>query len=143
MACGFSAPGDSYLFRVGNLADGEAAAFTPVPSQRRLNISAVFSPSNTLTLGKARRRVLRGTVILTAIVPNPGKLTVSGRGLKKIGKRATAPGRVKLLIAARGRKKRRLNLAGRVRTRPRITYTPSGGDPRTKARRLTLRKRQR
>jgi hypothetical protein len=124
----------------GNLADGQSTGFQTFPDWR-VNISAVVSPSNAFTLGKARRNVRRGTAILTAIVPNPGRLTVSGRGLKRTGKTVTAPGRVRLLIGARGRKKRKLNETGRVRVRPKITYTPTGGDPRTQSTRLTLRKR--
>jgi hypothetical protein len=34
-----------------------------------------------------------------------------------------------------------LNRAGKVKLTAKITYTPTGGDPRTKSRKMTLRKR--
>jgi hypothetical protein len=145
VACGFDAPGDSYLFRVGNLADGEADAFTPVESNRRLNISAVFSPSNTFTLGKVKRNTKKGTATLTVDLPNPGELSASGKGVKAAGaavitKTVSAPGKVKLLIKAKGKKRKTLNETGKVKLSPRITYTPTSGDPSTQSTKLKLRK---
>ncbi len=146
VACGFDAPGDSYLFRVGNLADGDAEAFTPVAAGRRLNISAVFSPSNSFTFGKIRRNQRKGTATIAVDVPNPGELTGSGKGVKVasaavISRRVTAPGKVKLRIRARGSKKRRLERTGRVSVRLKVTYTPTGGDHRTRSKKLRLKKR--
>jgi hypothetical protein len=51
--CSFAVPGESNLIREGNLADGDAAGFGSDPGYR-LNISAVFVPSNSFTLGKAK-----------------------------------------------------------------------------------------
>ena len=59
----FVVPGESYLFRNGNLGDGESAAFVPGASGRSVNVSAVVSPSNSFTLGTdppaTRRRAAR------------------------------------------------------------------------------------
>jgi hypothetical protein len=112
----------------------------------RLNVSAVFVPSNDFSLGTITRNRRRGTATITATVPNRGELVASGRGVRAVGAAVTsklvaAPGKVKLRIGAKGRKRRALLRTGRVRLRVRITYTPTGGDPRVRSRKVRLRKR--
>ena len=43
-SCRFSAPGDTYLFKGGNLADGQSDVFAPGILNFRLNVSAVVEP---------------------------------------------------------------------------------------------------
>jgi hypothetical protein len=149
--CNFVVPGDSYPFREAELADGESADFTGdftgVQANRRLDISAAVSPSNSFTLGPITRNEKKGTATLTVKVPNPGKLTGSGTGVKVAGatgplisKTVSAPGAVKLTIRANGKKKRKLNETGKVQVNPRITYTPAGGDPSTQPTKVKLKK---
>ena len=45
---------------------------------------------------------------------------------------------VKLLIKAKGRKKRKLNSTGKVKVRPEITYTPTGGSANTRSVKVRL-----
>jgi hypothetical protein len=147
VACGFDSPGDSYLFYVGNLNDGQPAAFTPVSAGRRLNVSAVFSPSNTFTFGKVKRDTKKGTATLILDLPNPGELTISGKGVKAAGaaainKTVTAPGQVKLLIKAKGKQRTTLGATGKVTLRPTIGYTPTGGDSSTQSTKVKLRKQR-
>jgi hypothetical protein len=52
-------------------------------------------------------------------------------------------GQVKLLVKARGRKKRVLDRTGTVTIRAKVTYTPTGGAPNRKTKRITLIKRRR
>jgi hypothetical protein len=145
--CSFGAPGDSYLQRSGNLAVGESAAFPNATPDVRLNVSAVVNPSNSFTLGKVKHNRKKGTATVAVTVPNPGSLRLSGKDLKKasasgavVAKTVTAPGKVKLKITATGRKRRGLNQRGRVKVKPKITYTPTGGDPASRSRKLSLRK---
>jgi hypothetical protein len=56
-------------------------------------------------------------------------------------KTVAAPGEVKLIVSARAKKKRKLNETGRVKIKPKITFTPTGGDPNTQSRALKLKKR--
>ena len=145
--CAFSAPGQASLINSGNLADGEAGAFGN-ESGLRLNVTAVIDPTNTFTLGKVTRNQKQGTATLMANVPNPGKLTGSGKGVKVAGaavisKIVTAPGEVKLTIRAKGEKKQKLNETGKVKVKSKITYTPTGGDPATQSKKLKLKKERR
>jgi hypothetical protein len=146
-ACVFPAGAmESYWTRnPSNLSDGESGAFGPFGVNHRLNISAVFNPTNAFTLGAITRNKKKGTATITATVPNPGELTASGKGVKTAGaatisKAIPAPGATTLLIKAKGKKKRKLNDTGKVKLKAAITFTPIGGDPSTQSRKLKLKK---
>ena len=140
-------PGAVYLFRDGNLADGEPGAFAQ-GSNTRLNVAAEFNPSNSFTLGKTTRSKKKGTATLRVVVPNPGELTASGKGVKSaaagavISKTVTAAGEVKLTIRAKGKKKRKLKRKGKVKLGVNVTYTPTGGDTSTQATKVKLKKKR-
>jgi hypothetical protein len=138
--------GGTHLIHPGSLADGQAASFA-VTEPERLNISALLVPSNSFALGKAKRNKKKGTATLTVNVPNVGELTAAGKGVKSAGagavisKTVTAPGAARLLIKAKGKKRRTLNKAGKVTLKPKITYTPVDGNPSTRSTSLKLKKR--
>jgi hypothetical protein len=137
-------PGDVPPYYFGDLQDGQSAVFSTAP-EFRLNISAVIEPTNTFTFGATTRNKKKGTATLTATVPNPGELTGSGKGVKVaaaalLSKTVTASGNVKLTIRAKGKKKTTLNETGKVKVKPKITYTPTGGDPRTQSIKVKLKK---
>ena len=150
-ACVFAFPGESHLAGPtlgpeSNLADGQSGAFTPFGVPSRLNLSAVFEPSNTFTLGAITRNKKKGTATLTVSVPNPGELTGSGNGVSAAGaavisKTVNALGNAQLLIKAKGKKKKKLNETGKVKVKPTITYTPTGGDPSTQSMKVKLKKK--
>lgn len=153
VGCSFSAPGDSFLRRSGDLADGQSGAFATSTStlNRRVNVSAVLEPSNSFTLGDLDRNRKKGTATLDVIVPNPGQLDLSGKGVKRaadggtrVTTAATVPtaGTVELLIKAKGRKKRKLREKGKVKMQVNVAYTPTGGAAATQSRKLKLRKKR-
>lgn len=139
-ACAFSAPGESRLIRIGNLADGESGGFSPASPDYRTNISAAVSASNTFSLGKGKLNKKKGTRIITATVPNPGKLIVQGKGVKTVRKTVGVPGKLKLLVKARKKKRKKLDQKGKVKVAPAITYKPTRGDPNTQSIKLKLKK---
>jgi hypothetical protein len=139
-ACSFSVPGETRLVRIGNLADGESGAFSGSPD-RRVNVSAVVSPSNSFDFGKVKRDKKRGTAKLRVRVPNPGDLGLVGKGLEKDDRTIVDPRRVNLIVEAKGKKERKLDRNGKVKVKPKVTFTPKGGDPRTRSKKLILRKR--
>jgi len=139
----FMVPGDAFIERNGNLADGQSGSFIPNPD-RRLNVTAVFVPTNVFTLRGVNPHRKKGTATLKVSVPNPGELVLSGNGVKGVGATravaVTTPGIVRLPIRAKGKKRETLNETGRVRVKLKVTYTPTGGDPSTQSRKLKLRK---
>jgi hypothetical protein len=48
---------------------------------------------------------------------------------------------VKLKIRAKGKQKAILNETGKVKVKPKITYTPTGGDPSTQSIKVKLKKK--
>ena len=48
-------------------------------------MTAVFVPSNSFTLGEAKRNKKKGTATLAVEVPNPGELALAGKGVKPAG----------------------------------------------------------
>jgi hypothetical protein len=144
--CDFTAAGEEYLYYLGNLADGAQASFGTYSNSRRLNISAVVTPTNTFSRAGTQRNKKKGTATLTLNLPNPGQLTGSGKGVKAAGaavisKTVSAPGETQLLIKAKGRKNRKLNETGKVKLNVKVTYTPTGGDPSTQSVKVKLKKR--
>ena len=143
----FPAPGESFITLQPGLADGQTGTFAPNTDGLRLNISAVLEPTNSFSLGRIARNKKRGTATLEATVPNPGDLTLGGKGVKSaqggtaVTSKAVGGGPVTVKIRAKGKKKRKLSQTGRVKLNVAITYTPLGGSPRTDSAKVKLRKR--
>jgi hypothetical protein len=144
--CGFKDPAGRLATFSGDLADSEAAGFAP-DTGFDLDIQAVFVPDNSFSVGGITRDKKKGTASLTVNVPNTGELALSGNGVRAAGATGalgaisvSAAGEVKLLIKATGKKRRKLNKTGQLEVTPRITFTPTGGDPSTQSRKLKLRK---
>jgi len=143
----FPAAGESFIQLAPGLADGQTGPFVLAADPLRLNISAVIEPTNTFALGQITRNRKRGTATVEATVPNPGDLTVAGKGVRAAGggtaisAKAVGGGPVTLAIRARGKKKRKLNETGKVKLNVAITYTPTGGAPSTDSTKVKLRKR--
>jgi hypothetical protein len=92
--------------------------------------------------GKAKKNKRKGTAKLRVKVPGSGavKLARTTR-VKGAEKRAKEKGKAKLSVRARRKAKRKLNRTGRAKVRARVTYTPDGGEPTTRSRKVKLVKR--
>ncbi|HEY6771850.1 MAG TPA: hypothetical protein VI035_05295 [Solirubrobacterales bacterium] len=125
------------------LADAAAGRAPLRTNGYEIAVNAVINPTSTFTLDGITRNKRKGTAKITVVVPNPGELTWSGRGVRVAnasagGKKVHAPGRVRLLIKAKGRKQRKLDSTGKVKVNPEITYTPTGGSASTRSVRVKL-----
>jgi hypothetical protein len=78
---------------------------------------------------------------LVVIVSSPGKLVLSGKGVKRTVKRAEGAEKVKLPIAATGKSVKRLKAKGKAKIRLRIAFTPDGGSAGAKHRTVALIKK--
>jgi hypothetical protein len=101
-----------------------------------------LSPPNTFTLLAKPPNKKKGTAVLIVSVPGPGQLALTGGGIKTQSKSASVAGDVKLTVRPNGRKKRKLNKTGKVKVKATVTYTPTGGEPSSKARLIKLVKRR-
>jgi virginiamycin B lyase len=97
-------------------------------------------PSNTFRFSDLKFNRIRGTARLTVRVPGPGKLVLFGADVRtaKRAKQGAGPGQVGLPVRATGGARRKLDLTGSARVRVKVRYTPTGGAPNTKTKRLRL-----
>ena len=99
-------------------------------------------PSNEFSFGKVKRNQRKGTAKLTVNVPGAGRLELEGTNkVKGREKRADSEGSVKLKVKPKGNAKRKLDDRGKAKVTARVTYTPDGGDPNTKSKRVKLKRR--
>jgi hypothetical protein len=127
------------------LADGSPGHPPSRTNPYEIALNADIDPTSSFSVEAITRNKRKGTATLTVTVPNPGELTGAGKGVKVAsaaiaGKEVRKPGSVKLLIKAKGRKKRKLNSTGKVKVKPTIIYTPMGGDPATTSVKVKLKK---
>jgi hypothetical protein len=95
--------------------------------------------NNDFTFGKVKRNKRKGTAKLTVNVPGAGDLVLArSTKVKDDEKRATAEGAVRLLVKPKGQARKKLEEVGRAKLRAEVTYTPDGGDPNTKTKRVKL-----
>ena len=75
-------------------------------------------------------------------VPGPGTLDLAKtKAVKADHATAEAAGAVTLLVKSRGGALAKLNGAGKAKVNPKVTYTPDGGAPNTKRKKITLVRR--
>ncbi len=148
VGCAFPATsGDTVLAWITDLADGEAAQFSPSIDER-VNISATFEPFNTFTLAAITSNKKKGSATLSLNLPNPGELSASGRGVKAASagraviSKAVGAGPAQLLIKAKGKQKKKLKRKGKVKLNVAVTYAPKNGDPATQAVKVKLKKKR-
>jgi hypothetical protein len=142
--CAFGSVGDPILFLTGaDLPDGGQAPFDS-DSDFRLNATAEVTPTNEFTLGKPKAKP-NGTAVVTLSLPNPGDLSVAGKGVKgavsAVSAKQVNAGSVKVVIRAKGKNKRKLADTGKVTVKPKITFTPTSGTATTVTRKIKLRRR--
>jgi hypothetical protein len=106
-----------------------------------LDMNAVIEPTNTFAFGKVAASRSKGTATVSVTVPNAGALVVGGKDVKRASRSVTAPGVVKLTVAAKGKKLRRLNRRGKVNVAAKVTFTPTGGEAKARSKKLSLKQR--
>jgi hypothetical protein len=105
-------------------------------------------PSNKFSFGKVILNRKRGTASLPVSVPGPGILVLTGKGIvARKGPGAAVvlggAGMARLAIVPAVHREAALIRSGRAKIVARVTYTPDGGDPLTKARTIALHRRLR
>jgi CSLREA domain-containing protein len=97
------------------------------------------------SLGSPKAKFKKRRLTLTYAVSGPGTLAVRVlMKAKRVGRRTvhpTAAGNVKVRVKLAKKAIKALKAHGRLRLRTRAVFTPTGGTPITKTKRVTLRKR--
>jgi hypothetical protein len=105
-------------------------------------IELELRPSNAFRLGKLKRNENRGTARLTVKVSGAGDLKLARTDrVKPATATAEGAGKAKLEVEPTRGAMRTLNERGRVYVKAEVTFTPVGGEAKTKNKRLKLIKR--
>jgi hypothetical protein len=121
--------------------------FAEVDNSGSLNAGAdvVEVRSNGFTVGNAHRNKKNGTARVPVVIPNPGRLTVSGKSVKAkvvASPSATVAGEtVQVRVSARGKLRQKLNETGKAAAKLSIAFTPSGLNPYTRTAKVKLKKK--
>ncbi len=127
----YSAPGTYHPFAVVTNSTGlsvQAAAPTVT----------IKKPPNSFKIGDPDLNKSKGTAKLRVTIPGPGKLALAGTGVKADSADSSHAGTTKLVVKAKGKAKHRLKKHGRVSVKVKVTFTPTGGDPRKKSEKVKL-----
>jgi hypothetical protein len=93
-------------------------------------------------LGKVKRNLKQGTAKLTVEVPGPGALRLKTNSrVRGVSKHPAKAGRVRLKVRPRGSAGRKLKRTSKTKVKAKVRYTPSGGEPSEKSKRVTLKRR--
>jgi hypothetical protein len=133
--------GGSEITYYPTLVDG--GPFTPADANSTCEflVNATVRPSSRFTFEKVKRDEDRGTATLRIDLPGPGRLALSGEGIKRVSEEAAAAGTEKLRIRPKRKVKRRLRNRGRAKVTAEVTFKPDGGSPSTKTKRVKLIRR--
>ena len=94
-----------------------------------------------LKLGKVKLNPTKGTATLKVKVPSGGKLTISGKGVKKVKKKAKKAKTLKVTIASTGSTHAKLDSSGKVKLKVKATFKPSSGISVSKTKKIVLKLR--
>ncbi len=114
-----------------------APTSTQTTTEIGFNADVATIPSNAYSFDGVAVNKHNGTATLAVVVPGPGTLSLTGKGVKtqRTGRAATASknvtsaGLVNLLIKAKGKAKSKLNKTGKVKVKGKVIYTPTGDAP--------------
>jgi hypothetical protein len=108
---------------------GPAPAGSPTPGK----------PSNEFKLLKRQVDQQAGTATLVVKLPGAGKLILAGDGVRRVTERTSAAAKLTLSVKPSPKTAKLLRATGAAQVKVKLTYTPTGGDPRTRNVSLTLK----
>lgn len=94
-----------------------------------------------LKLGGARLDTAKGTATLAVKIPGAGQVTVSGKGVTTVKKKAKKKTTLKVKIASTGSASALLGKAGKVKVKVKVTYKPTSGISVSKTKSVILKLR--
>jgi DNA-binding beta-propeller fold protein YncE len=115
-------------------------ASAPPPAPQVAAPALAPPPSNQFKFGKLRLNPKQGTATLLVKAPGAGSLVLAGKGIKKVKRALKLAGTVKLPIKLLGKAEKKLAKTGTSKVTAKVTFTPTGGSPLTKKRKLKLKK---
>lgn len=94
-----------------------------------------------LKFGGVQLNAAKGTATLKVKVPSGGRLTIAGKGVAKVKKKAKKAKTLKMKIAASGSASTELSKVGKVKLKVKATFKPSSGISVSKSKSVVLKLR--
>jgi YVTN family beta-propeller protein len=95
-------------------------------------------PPNRFGFGKVKKNKRKGTARLQVKVPAAGVLMLSGKKVRFVKRRIGKAGKVTLPIRPKIKANKTLKHRHRLKVRIRVKFSPAGGNPSSKSKKLTL-----
>jgi hypothetical protein len=122
----------------GGSSSSDSSGSTSTPPAP-VTTSPLPPPSNEFKLLKTAANKRKGTALLTFMVPGPGTLKLGGQQVKGLTRTVSKAGKATLAIAPKGPLLGKLRAGGSGRVKVSVTFTPTGGTPRTQRFRVALK----
>jgi hypothetical protein len=100
----------------------------------------VKPPSNKFHFAGLVKNRSNGFAVLYVRVPGPGKVSLKGRGSRRLSRTARQATTLSLPVKPKVRLRHFLKKHGKGRIRVAVTFTPTGGEPRTLEKVIVLRR---
>lgn len=97
-------------------------------------------PSNKFHFAGLVKKRSNGFAVLYVRVPGPGKVSLTGRGFRRLTRTARQATTVSLPVKPKVRLRHFLKQHGKGRIRVEVTFTPTGGEPRKREKVIVLRR---
>jgi hypothetical protein len=96
-------------------------------------------PDNAFTIEKAKLNTKNGNAKLPVDVPGAGELKLEGKGVKPATKDAAGEGTTNLPVKPKGKTAEKLEDEGKAKVSVEVTFTPTGGDPKSQTKAVKLK----
>ncbi len=133
--------GGYYFLYNPPLVDGSPPLAAGANSTCELMVNAVVVPAARFSFGSLPLNRAHGTAKLNLSVPGPGKVTISGKGVRKASKSAAKAGNLNLPITPVGGAKAKLDRVGSASVKVLVKFAPTGGSPSALAKKVKLIKK--
>jgi NHL repeat len=146
VACGdnvFATEGSASVARVVRFGEAGTPAQPPCvdpPQPEPVAAPLAKLPSNKFHFAGLRKNRSNGFAVLYVRVSGPGKVSLTGRGFRRLSRNARQATTVSIPIKPKVRLRHFLKRHGKGRIRVEVTFTPPGGEPRMREKVIVLRR---
>jgi hypothetical protein len=136
---GFRVPGaTSASITAADVGMYRCSVIASNPAGSALQASAAVA---VFKVGRPKLNKRKGTAKLPVVLPAGGKLTVGGRGVRRLTRVVAGSERLKLTVRSRGRPLRKLRKRGKARVALVLSFAPADGASAGQRRPIVLRKK--
>jgi hypothetical protein len=146
VACGdnvFATEGSASVARIARFGETGTPSQPPCvdpPQPEPIAAPLAKLPSNKFHFAGLAKNRSNGFAVLYVRVPGPGKVSLKGRGFRRLSRTARQATTVSIPIKPKVRLRHFLKRHGKGRIRVEVTFTPTDGEPRKREKVIVLRR---